>query len=103
MPSGTFAPPAKLQARPLRRLDVGTGGETGVLPEKYHLRNLCQEVPMMPNIADIIRHHVSLEVRCIDLSLLKTRFGVHGGVTSRSSPAVDGATDHWRDYAARRR
>src|SRR3982074_2199691 len=27
---------------------------------------LCQEVPMIPNIADIIRHHVSLEVRCID-------------------------------------
>jgi hypothetical protein len=59
--------PAKLQARPLRgRLDVGTGDETGVLREKYHPRNLCQEVPMTPNIADIIRRHVSLEVRCID-------------------------------------
>src|SRR5712691_6067167 len=39
---------------------------TGVFPEKYHHRNLCQEVLMTPNIADIIRHHVSLEVRCID-------------------------------------
>ena len=37
-----------------------------MLPEKYHLRNPCQEVPRTPNIADIIRHHVSLEVRCID-------------------------------------
>jgi hypothetical protein len=37
-----------------------------VLREKYHHRNLCQEVSMTPNIADIIRHHVSLEVRCID-------------------------------------
>ena len=25
-----------------------------------------QEVPMKPNIADIIRHLVSLEVRCVD-------------------------------------
>src|SRR5438874_378088 len=39
---------------------------TGVFGEKYHRRNLCQEVLMTPNIADIIRHHVSLEVRCID-------------------------------------
>jgi hypothetical protein len=53
--------------RPLRgRLDVGTGAKTGVLPEKYHHRDLCQEVPMTPNIADIIRQHVSLSVRCID-------------------------------------
>jgi hypothetical protein len=56
MPSGTVAIPAKLQARPLRgRLDVGAGGDPGVLPEKYHHRDLWQEVPMMPNIADIIR------------------------------------------------
>jgi hypothetical protein len=40
--------------------------EPGVLLEKYHHRDLCQEVPMTPNIADIIRQHVSLEVRCID-------------------------------------
>jgi hypothetical protein len=40
--------------------------KTGVLSEKYHHRDLCQEVPMTPNIADIIRRHVSLEVRCID-------------------------------------
>src|SRR6267142_5123545 len=39
---------------------------TGVSSEKYDHRNLCQEVSMTPNIADIIRHHVSLEVRCID-------------------------------------
>ncbi|HYU80547.1 MAG TPA: hypothetical protein VEK56_16270 [Vicinamibacterales bacterium] len=39
---------------------------TGVFGEKYHHRTLWQEVLMMPNIADIIRHHVSLEVRCID-------------------------------------
>jgi hypothetical protein len=39
---------------------------TGVFSEKYHHWNLCQEVLMTPNIADIIRHHVSLEVRCID-------------------------------------
>src|SRR5262244_2999327 len=26
----------------------------------------AKEVSMKPNIADIIRHHVSLEVRCID-------------------------------------
>src|SRR5215471_8843686 len=26
----------------------------------------AKEVSMTPNIADIIRHHVSLEVRCID-------------------------------------
>jgi hypothetical protein len=61
------AAPANLQGRPLRgRLDVGTGMEPGVLLEKYHHRDLCQEVPMTPNIADIIRQHVSLEVRCID-------------------------------------
>jgi hypothetical protein len=39
---------------------------TGVFGKKYHHRNLWQEVLMTPNIADIIRHHVSLEVRCID-------------------------------------
>ena len=39
---------------------------TGVLSKQYHHRNLCQEVLMTPNIADIIRHHVSLEVRCLD-------------------------------------
>src|SRR5262245_48076995 len=39
---------------------------TGVFSEKYHHRNLWQEGPMTPNIADIIRHDVSLEVRCID-------------------------------------
>jgi hypothetical protein len=39
---------------------------TGVFSEKYHHRNLCREVLMTPNIADIIHHHVSLEVRCID-------------------------------------
>jgi len=39
---------------------------TGVFDEKYHHRNLCQEVLMMPNIHTIIRQHVSLEVRCID-------------------------------------
>src|SRR6266571_6985151 len=39
---------------------------TGVFGEKYHQRNLCKEGLMTPNIADIIRHHVSLEVRCID-------------------------------------
>jgi hypothetical protein len=39
---------------------------TGVFGEKYHLRNLCQEVLMTPNIYTIIRQHVSLEVRCID-------------------------------------
>src|SRR5262245_42049070 len=55
------------RARPLRgRFDVGTGATTGVLREKYYRRNLCQEVPMTPNIADNIRHHISLEVRCID-------------------------------------
>src|SRR5262249_16077893 len=48
------------------RLDVGTGDRAGVLPAKYHHRDLCQEVPMTPTIADIIRPHVSLEVRCID-------------------------------------
>src|SRR5437762_11953434 len=39
---------------------------TGDCREKYHHRNLYQEVLMTPNIADTIRHHVSLEVRCID-------------------------------------
>src|SRR4051812_24253011 len=39
---------------------------TGVFREKYHHQTPCQEVLMTPNIADIIRHHVSLEVRCID-------------------------------------
>jgi hypothetical protein len=39
---------------------------TGVFDEKYHHRNLCQEVLMTPNIHTIIRQHVSLEVRCID-------------------------------------
>src|SRR5262245_32967826 len=46
--------------------DVGTDRMTGVFSEKYHHRNLWQEGPMTPNIADIIRHDVSLEVRCID-------------------------------------
>src|SRR3954469_14615424 len=39
---------------------------TGVFREKYHHQTPCQEVLMTPNVADIIRHHVSLEVRCID-------------------------------------
>jgi hypothetical protein len=39
---------------------------TGVFGEKYHHRNLCQEVLMTPNIHTIIRQHISLEVRCID-------------------------------------
>lgn len=34
--------------------------QTGVLPQKYHRRDLWREVPMGPNIADIIRHPVSL-------------------------------------------
>src|SRR5438132_2246653 len=49
-----------------RPFDVGPGRKDRCLREKYHHRNLCQEVLMTPNIADIIRHHVSLEVRCID-------------------------------------
>jgi hypothetical protein len=43
---------------------LGPIAMTGVFREKYH--HLWQEVLMTPNIADIIRHHVSLEVRCID-------------------------------------
>src|SRR5215831_2859576 len=61
------AAPANLQVSAAPRpFDVGAGPKTGVLREKYHHRNLYQEVSMTPNIADIIRHHVSLEVRCID-------------------------------------
>jgi hypothetical protein len=67
MAEASSAAPANLQvSAALRPFDVGTGAKTGVLREKYDHRNLCQEVPMTPNIADIIRHHVSLEVRCID-------------------------------------
>ena len=67
MAKASYAAPANLQASAaLRPFDVGTGAKTGVLREKYHHRNLYQEVSMIPNIADIIRHHVSLEVRCID-------------------------------------
>jgi hypothetical protein len=67
MAEASSAAPANLQvSAALRPFDGGTGAKTGVLREKYDHRNLCQEVPMTPNIADIIRHHVSLEVRCID-------------------------------------
>jgi hypothetical protein len=70
MPRCLCAAPAKLQGQALRAgavfVDVGTAAKTGVLPKKYHHRDLSQEVPMTPNIAHIIRHHVSLEVRCID-------------------------------------
>jgi hypothetical protein len=45
---------------------------TGVFSEKYHHRNLCQEVLMTPNIHAIIRQHVSLEVRCVDRLYLHT-------------------------------
>src|SRR6202162_1641180 len=39
----------------------------GVLQREYPNRTFpAKEVRMTPNIADIIRHHVSLEVRCID-------------------------------------
>src|SRR5262249_23211159 len=59
--------PANLQVSAAARpFDVGAGVKAGVLLKKYHRRNLWQEVPMTPNIADIIRHHVSLEVRCLD-------------------------------------
>jgi hypothetical protein len=41
--------------------------ETGVLQLEYlHRTSPAKEVRMTPNIADIIRHHVSLELRCID-------------------------------------
>jgi hypothetical protein len=40
--------------------------KTGAFGSKYHHRDLCQEVPMTPNIHTIIRRHVSLEVRCVD-------------------------------------
>src|SRR5438477_13158120 len=49
-----------------RPFDVGPGRKDRCLREKYHHRNLCQEVRMTPNIADMIRPHVSLAVRCID-------------------------------------
>src|SRR5207253_10183806 len=62
-----LATPANLRmSAATRPCDVGPDHVTGVFGEKYHHRNLCQEVLMTPNIADIIRHHVSLEVRCID-------------------------------------
>jgi hypothetical protein len=48
--------------------------ETSVPGWEYHHRQLFQEVPMTPNIATIIRQHVSLEVRCID------RLYLHGYV-----------------------
>src|SRR6266852_50487 len=54
-------------ARPFGKDDVGTGESTGVLQLEYlHRTSPAKEVRMTPNIADIIRHHVSLEVRCID-------------------------------------
>jgi hypothetical protein len=41
--------------------------DTGVLQLEYlHRTSPAKEVRMTPNISDIIRHHVSLEVRCID-------------------------------------
>src|SRR6266851_2508093 len=54
-------------ARPFGKDDVGTGESTGVLQLEYlHRTSPAKEVRMTPNIAGIIRHHVSLEVRCID-------------------------------------
>jgi len=46
--------------------DVGPGSQTSVLQVEYLHRTSGQGGSMTPNIADIIRHHVSLEVRCVD-------------------------------------
>ena len=47
--------------------DVGTDANTGVLLAGCTIIDLpAKEGSMTPNIADIIRQHVSLEVSCID-------------------------------------
>src|SRR5262249_41154259 len=56
-PSGSTA------ARPF---DVGTDARPACSWRNTIIDLPAKEGPMTPNIADIIRHHVSLEVRCLD-------------------------------------
>jgi len=44
---------------------------TGVLPLEYLIGLPVKEVSITPNIADTIRHQVSLEVRCLDRLYLR--------------------------------
>jgi hypothetical protein len=64
---GAHAAPANLQGRPLRgRLMLGPMQTPASSARSTIIDLPAKEGPLTPNIADIIRHHVSLEVSCID-------------------------------------
>src|SRR2546429_3681676 len=68
---GSFGTPANLRfcgrcAAVWEKDDVGTGRRPACSRWSTFIGLPAKEVSMTPNIADIIRHHISLEVRCID-------------------------------------